>query len=84
MLMAQPVWILEEFDLASGKLRSRHRLADLSDEEARSLVGLAELGDGDLYDLPSTSLVELSARYGLNFQPAKFEYLLGRESPHFS
>jgi hypothetical protein len=80
MLMAHWVWVLEEFDRVSGKLRSRRRLADLSDEEARLLVGLAELGDGDLYDLPNASLSELSARYGLKPLPEKFEYLLGRES----
>jgi hypothetical protein len=60
MLMAQWVWVLEEFDRVSGKFRSRHRLADLSDEEARLLVGLADLGEGDLFDLPSASLAELS------------------------
>lgn len=78
--MAQWVWVLEEFDRVSGKFRSRHRLADLSDEEARLLVGLAELGDGDLFGLSGASLAELSARYGLKPPSEEFEYLLGRES----
>lgn len=78
--MAHWVWLLEEFDRASGKFRSRHRLADLSDEEARSLVAPAELGNADLFDVPDSALAQLSTKYGLNLDPKKFEYLLGRGS----
>ena len=74
------VWLLEEFDRASGKFRSRHKLANLSDEQARSLIAPAELGNADLFDVPDTALAQLSTRYSLNLDPKKSEYLLGRGS----
>ncbi|MFI1399556.1 hypothetical protein [Streptomyces sp. NPDC020681] len=78
MLMTK--WVIEEFDRGSGQLRGRHRLAGLSDDDVKSLLGLTDLGSGDLYDIPEASLAELSLRFGLPVLPKEFEYLLGRES----
>ena len=78
--MAEWVWVLEAFDRGSGRFCSRHRLAGLTDAEARSLVGLADLGEGDLFDVPEVSLAELATRFRLKTLPEKFQYMLGRES----
>lgn len=73
-------WVMEEFDRKSGQFRRRYTLEGLSDDDARSLLGLASLGSGDLFDIPEPSLAELSLRFDLAVFPKEFEYLLGRES----
>ncbi|MFF3432025.1 colicin E3/pyocin S6 family cytotoxin [Streptomyces sp. NPDC002602] len=72
-------WVIEEFERDSGTFRRRHGLAELSDDDARSLLGLADLGSADLYDISEASLAELSLRFGLAVFPKECEYLLGRE-----
>jgi hypothetical protein len=71
-------WVLEEFDWASASFRSRHRLDLLTDEDARELLGVADLGVGDLFDLQGESLAELSERFGLTLLPDEFQYVPGR------
>ncbi|WP_446697341.1 DUF7683 domain-containing protein [Thermomonospora cellulosilytica] len=72
--------MLEGFDRKSGEFCVQHRLPGLSDEDARSLTGLPDLGDADLYDISETSLAEIAHRFGIKVFPQKFEYLLGRVS----
>ncbi len=77
--MTEWVWVLEAFDRASRELRGRYRLAGMSDGEVRTVLGVADLGTGDLYDVPDASLVELGDRFGVVVRPESFAYLLGRE-----
>ncbi|WP_435866277.1 DUF7683 domain-containing protein [Streptomyces wuyuanensis] len=73
-------WVIEEFDRESGRLLGRHGLAKLSDDEVKTLLGLPDLGSGDLYDVSRDALIEISLRFGLKISPVTSEYLLGRES----
>lgn len=75
------VWVLDEFDRKSGRYCGSYVLPGLSDGDARSLLGLKELGMGDLYDVSDLSLGEISSRFGLKISPETCEYLLGREAP---
>lgn len=79
--MAEWVWVLEKLDRESGRYCGNYKLSGLSDEDARSLAGLKDLGTADLFDVSEASLGEISFRFGLNLFPEKFEYLLGRVAP---
>lgn len=70
-------WVLDEFNRKSGRYCGSYTLYGLSDYDARRLLGLKELGIEGLYDVPESSLGEISTRFGLEISPEKCEYLLG-------
>lgn len=78
--MARWVWQLDQFDSASGKYLGSTVLDQLSDQDVRDLLGLDELGEGDLYDLPEQALAVLARRFRMEISPGTVEYLLGRGS----
>ncbi|GAA1466360.1 hypothetical protein GCM10009603_50660 [Nocardiopsis exhalans] len=50
--MREWVWVLHGFDRDSGKYRERHRLFELSDDDAAYYVGLPDLGARIFMTLP--------------------------------
>ncbi|MFE9243303.1 hypothetical protein [Nocardiopsis sp. NPDC006938] len=70
-------WMLDEFDRDSGRFIGSYRISGLSDADAGSLLGVDEVRIGLVYDIPETSLAEISARFGLMVYPEHREYLLG-------
>ncbi len=75
------IWLLEAFDRHAGRFHERLLLDGISDSEVLSLLGMRDLGDGDLFDLTDGAVMLLGARFNIPVDLKKYEYLIGRGAP---
>ena len=75
------IWLLEVFNRHTGDFHERFHLDGISDIEVLGLLGMKDLGDGDIYDLPEESVKILGARFRIHVDLEEYEYLIGRGAP---
>jgi hypothetical protein len=73
------VWVLEEFDRNSGEFSNRYRLIGFSDAEAAAALNKSRIPEADLFDIGEGVLDQLAKRFGVDIDPVRCDYVIGRE-----